>query len=90
MLGLESSADDTCAAVLYSPGKGQQTQIKSNVVIKQNQIHEQYGGIHPLHAQEAHQRNAPIAIQRALRQAGVTLNDLDAIGFTRGPGKQDP
>lgn len=46
ILGLESSADDSCAAVLYSPGPGQPTEVRSNVVIKQAAIHEQFGGIH--------------------------------------------
>lgn len=39
-----------------------------------------------LHAQEAHQRNMPLAIAQALDQAGVTIADLDGVGFTRGPG----
>ncbi|GAA5994132.1 hypothetical protein JCM11641_003832 [Rhodosporidiobolus odoratus] len=81
VLGLESSADDTCASVVTSP-----REILSNVVLKQSNIHEAYGGIHPLHAQEAHQRNMPLGIQQALRDANVGLSDLDGIAFTRGPG----
>ncbi|GAA6029254.1 hypothetical protein JCM8097_003589 [Rhodosporidiobolus ruineniae] len=81
VLGLESSADDTCAAVVTST-----RQILSNVVLKQSSIHETYGGIHPLHAQEAHQRNMPLAIKQALEEASVSLSDLDGIAFTRGPG----
>ncbi|GAA5932700.1 putative N(6)-L-threonylcarbamoyladenine synthase [Sporobolomyces koalae] len=81
ILGLESSADDSCASVVTSD-----RQILSNVVVKQSAIHESFGGIHPLHAQEAHQRNLPIAIRSALVEANVELNDLDAIAFTRGPG----
>lgn len=98
VLGLESSAgtqshlhrftgsdapstDDTCAAVVNSA-----RQILSNVVMKQSTVHEKFGGIHPLHAQEAHQVNMPFAIQRALREANVRLEDLDGIAFTRGPG----
>ncbi|GAA6050097.1 hypothetical protein JCM3770_001369 [Rhodotorula araucariae] len=81
VLGLESSADDTCAAIVSSERK-----ILSNIVLKQSAIHESFGGIHPLHAQEAHQTNMPLAIARALDEAGVRLEDLDGIAATRGPG----
>ncbi|GLB37247.1 putative required for the formation of a threonylcarbamoyl group on adenosine at position 37 (t(6)A37) in mitochondrial tRNAs that read codons beginning with adenine [Lyophyllum shimeji] len=79
---VESSADDTCAAVVTSS-----RQILSNVVIKQNDLHEGYGGIHPMVAIQAHQRNMPIAVKRALREANVDIRkDIDGIAFTRGPG----
>lgn len=101
VLGLESSAgarclrrvaldhadrytctvDDTCAAIVTSERK-----ILANVVLKQHAIHESFGGIHPLHAQEAHQVNMPVAIHRALTEARMTLDQLDGIAFTRGPG----
>lgn len=48
--------------------------------------HEKYGGIQPLIAIGHHSRNMPEAISRALREARLTLNDLDGIAFTRGPG----
>ncbi|GAA5999138.1 hypothetical protein JCM5350_007951 [Sporobolomyces pararoseus] len=81
VLGLESSADDSCASVVSST-----REILSNVVLKQSKIHESFGGIHPLHAQEAHQRNLPLAIKLALEEAKIKLDDLDGIAFTRGPG----
>ncbi|KWU46605.1 glycoprotease [Rhodotorula sp. JG-1b] len=81
VLGLESSADDTCAAIVTSERK-----ILANVVLKQHAIHESFGGIHPLHAQEAHQVNMPVAIHKALTEAGISLGELDGIAFTRGPG----
>ncbi|KIL68931.1 hypothetical protein M378DRAFT_71041 [Amanita muscaria Koide BX008] len=82
VLALESSADDTCAAVVTSS-----RQILSNVVIKQNQLQVAYGGIHPSVAIEAHQRNMPLAVQQALKNANVDLvRDIDGIAFTRGPG----
>lgn len=81
LLGLESSADDSCAAVVSST-RG----ILSNIVLKQHLLHESFGGIHPLFAQKAHQAQLPIAIRSALREANVHLGELDGIAFTRGPG----
>ena len=81
LLGLESSADDSCAAVVSST-RG----ILSNIVLKQHLLHESFGGIHPLFAQKAHQAQLPIAIRSALREANVGLKELDGIAFTRGPG----
>ncbi|KAF8629169.1 hypothetical protein AX17_005754 [Amanita inopinata Kibby_2008] len=82
VLALESSADDTCAAVVTSS-----RQILSNVIIKQNNLHEEFGGIHPMVAIEAHQRNMPLAVQQALRDAKLDPGkDIDGVAFTRGPG----
>ncbi|KAF8257944.1 glycoprotease [Lactarius quietus] len=81
VLALESSADDTCAAIVTSSG-----QILSNVVVKQNRIHEGYGGIHPYKAVQAHQQNMPGAVLRALRDANLAAAQVDGIAFTRGPG----
>ncbi|KAG5650193.1 hypothetical protein H0H81_000352 [Sphagnurus paluster] len=97
VLALESSADDSCAAVVTSSRA-----ILSNVVLKQNHLHEGYGGIHPMVAIQAHQRNMvspicaavrpltsvqPLAVKRALHEANVDIRkDIDGIAFTRGPG----
>ncbi|TIA88766.1 hypothetical protein E3P99_02407 [Wallemia hederae] len=81
ILALESSADDTCAAVVSS-----EREILSNVVLKQDQIHEQYGGIHPLYATQGHMRNISTAISEAIRRSGVAFGELDAIATTEGPG----
>lgn len=81
ILALESSADDTCAAVVSN-----QREILSNVVMKQDQIHEQYGGIHPLYATQGHMRNISTAISESISRAGVAFGDLDAIATTEGPG----
>ncbi|KAK1228982.1 Mitochondrial tRNAs modification protein [Marasmius sp. AFHP31] len=81
VLALESSADDTCAAIVNSNKR-----ILSNVRIKQNDLHEKWGGIHPAVAILAHQRNMPIAIKRALEEAKMDVKDVDGIAFTRGPG----
>lgn len=79
ILGIESSCDDTAAAVLCN-GK-----ILSNVVATQ-EIHKKYGGVVPELASRAHQQNIVPVIHEALNQAGITKNELSAIAFTRGPG----
>ncbi|EGN99643.1 hypothetical protein SERLA73DRAFT_167555 [Serpula lacrymans var. lacrymans S7.3] len=81
VLAFESSADDTCAAVVTSS-----RQILSNIVVKQHVLHEHFGGIHPSVAIEAHQRNMPGAVRRALEEAKITVGDVDGVAFTRGPG----
>lgn len=83
ILGLESSADDTCASIVTSRGE-----MLSNIVLKQSDLLERFGGIHPAHAQEAHSRNMGPAIKMALEEAqgGLSLQNLDGIAFTRGPG----
>lgn len=79
VLGIESSCDDTAAAVLLN-GK-----ILSNVVATQ-EIHKKYGGVVPELASRAHQQNIVPVIHEALSIAGINKNELSAIAFTRGPG----
>jgi N6-L-threonylcarbamoyladenine synthase len=79
ILGIESSCDDTSAAVSLN------TQILSNVIATQK-IHELYGGIVPELASRAHLKNIIPVVSEAIKQAGITLNDLDAVAFTKGPG----
>lgn len=79
ILGIESSCDDTSAAVIYN-GK-----ILSNVVANQD-IHTKYGGVVPELASRAHQQNIVPVIQQAIQQANIDKKDLHAIAFTRGPG----
>ncbi|GAA4271934.1 tRNA (adenosine(37)-N6)-threonylcarbamoyltransferase complex transferase subunit TsaD [Aquimarina gracilis] len=79
ILGIESSCDDTSAAILCN-GK-----VLSNVVASQK-IHELYGGVVPELASRAHQQNIVPVIDQAIKQAGIDKNDLNAIAFTRGPG----
>ncbi|KAJ7128876.1 Gcp-like domain-containing protein [Mycena crocata] len=81
VLALESSADDTCAAVVDS-----ERRIWSNVVVKQHKLHEKVGGIEPLVALLAHQRNMPGAVRKALADANLDMDGIDGIAFTRGPG----
>ncbi|KDQ10113.1 hypothetical protein BOTBODRAFT_116291 [Botryobasidium botryosum FD-172 SS1] len=81
VLALESSADDTCAAIVTSEKK-----ILSNVVFKQHADHQEFGGIHPTVAIAAHQREMARVVRRALSEAGLTVHQIDGIAFTRGPG----
>ena len=79
ILGIESSCDDTSAAILCN-GK-----VLSNVVASQK-IHELYGGVVPELASRAHQQNIVPVVDQALKQANIKKTDLSAIAFTRGPG----
>ena len=79
ILAIESSCDDTSAAVLRND------RILSNVIASQK-VHEQYGGVVPELASRAHQQNIVPVVDAAIRQAGIHKNDLDAVAFTRGPG----
>jgi len=79
ILGIESSCDDTAAAVINN-GK-----ILANVVATQK-IHEEFGGVVPELASRAHQKNIVPVVHQALRKANIDKKDLKAIAFTRGPG----
>ena len=79
ILGIESSCDDTSAAVICN-GK-----VLTNVVANQK-IHAKYGGVVPELASRAHQQNIVPVIQQAIQQANIDKKQLSAIAFTRGPG----
>lgn len=79
ILGIESSCDDTSAAVV-SDGI-----LLSNTIASQS-VHEEYGGVVPELASRAHQQNIVPVVDAAIRRAGIAKSDLSAIAFTRGPG----
>lgn len=79
ILGIESSCDDTSAAVLRD------TTLLSSVIASQA-VHEKYGGVIPELASRAHQQNIVPVVDTALKEAGITPDKIDAIAFTRGPG----
>jgi N6-L-threonylcarbamoyladenine synthase len=79
ILGIESSCDDTSAAVIRD------RQLLSNVIAGQD-VHEKYGGVVPELASRAHQQNIVPVVDRALKEAGISSRDIDAVAFTRGPG----
>ena len=78
-MGIESSCDDTSAAVIRDG------YLLSNVIASQD-VHRKYGGVVPELASRAHQQNIIPVVDTALRQAGVEKDDVDAVAFTRGPG----
>lgn len=79
ILGIESSCDDTSAAVIRNGV------LLSNVVASQA-VHEAYGGVVPELASRAHQQNVVPVVHEALKKAGVKKEELSAVAFTRGPG----
>ena len=79
ILGIESSCDDTSAAVLKND------LLLSNVIANQD-VHQKYGGVVPELASRMHQQNIIPVVHEALNKAGITKDKLDAIAFTRGPG----
>lgn len=79
ILGIESSCDDTSAAVLKNET------ILSNIIASQD-IHKLYGGVVPELASRAHQQNIIPVVDQAIKKAGIALKDIDAIAFTKGPG----
>lgn len=79
ILGIESSCDDTSAAVIKNG-------VLLSSVIASQAVHEAYGGVVPELASRAHQQNIVPVVHEALKRAGVTKEQLSAIAFTRGPG----
>lgn len=79
ILAIESSCDDTSAAVLCND------KVLANIVARQS-VHEAYGGVVPELASRAHQQNIVPVVDVALTKAGITKDDLHAIAFTQGPG----
>ncbi len=81
VLAIESSCDDTCAAVIHSDGR-----ILSNVISSQHASHARFGGVVPEVASRHHLEIVDLIVQQALEQAGLSLDDIGLIAATRGPG----
>lgn len=79
ILGIESSCDDTSAAILKDGV------VLSNIIASQK-VHEAYGGVVPELASRAHQQNIIPVVDQAIKKAGVSMDEINAIAFTRGPG----
>ena len=80
LLALETSCDDTCAAVVTG------ATIRSNVISSQAASHARYGGVVPEVASRHHVQLVTPVVEAALERAGITLDDVDALAVTRGPG----
>lgn len=85
LLGLESSCDDTAAAIVRQ-SVGAQPEILSSVVYGQGDMHAAFGGVVPEIAARAHTEKLDVCATEALRDAGLTLADIDAVAVTAGPG----
>jgi len=85
VLGLETSCDETAAAVVEA-GEGLRGRVLSDVVHTQREVHEKWGGVVPELASRDHLQRVLPVIDEALRKAGCELSDLDGISVTRGPG----
>ncbi|HEX3016160.1 MAG TPA: tRNA (adenosine(37)-N6)-threonylcarbamoyltransferase complex transferase subunit TsaD [Desulfobacteria bacterium] len=81
ILGIETSCDETAAAVLVN-GRS----VLANVVSSQIPVHQKFGGVVPEIASRHHLENLPLVVDQALREAGLTFADLSAIAVTHGPG----
>ncbi|MFY9689373.1 MAG: hypothetical protein WAJ86_05525, partial [Candidatus Acidiferrales bacterium] len=81
ILGIESSCDETAAAIVAGGRR-----ILSSVVASQVDIHRKYGGVVPELASREHLRQIVPVVREAIGQAGVELRNVDAIAVTRGPG----
>ena len=81
VLGIESSCDETAAAVLRD-GKT----LSANLVASQTELHQEYGGVVPELASRRHMETINLLIDRAMEESGITLTDLDGIAVSKGPG----
>lgn len=84
ILGIESSCDDTAAAVVT--GTSDSAEVLSSVVYGQFELHSEFGGVVPEIAARAHAEKVDICVEEALASADITLADIDAIAVTSGPG----
>ena len=81
ILAIETSCDDTCAAVVSRAGE-----VRSNVVASQGLLHERYGGVVPEIASRRHLELVDAVVDDALERAGASLDDAEMVAVTRGPG----
>lgn len=80
ILGIESSCDETAVAITKNG------ELLSNVISSQIEVHKKYGGVMPEIASRLHLENIAFVLDKALNDANISLNEIDAIAFTRGPG----
>ena len=85
LLGLESSCDDTAAALVRQM-PGQRAQVLSSVVVGQTELHASFGGVVPEIAARAHAEKLDLCVEKALAEAELSLADVDGFAVTAGPG----
>ena len=81
VLGIESSCDETAAAVVKD-----KKEVLSSIIASQIDVHKEFGGVVPEVASRIHVENISIVIEKALKEAGLTMEDIDAVAITQGPG----
>ena len=86
VLGIETSCDETAAAVVEDPGAGLAWQIRSNIVASQIDIHREWGGVVPELASRQHVRDICGVVERALADGNASWDTVDALAVTQGPG----
>ncbi|MHB1330416.1 MAG: tRNA (adenosine(37)-N6)-threonylcarbamoyltransferase complex transferase subunit TsaD [Minisyncoccota bacterium] len=88
ILAIETSCDETAITILECRGSLPLPQFKvlGDSLLSQIHIHEQYGGVYPMLAKREHQKNLPILLDKTLKEAGMTIADMDYIAVTSGPG----
>ena len=86
VLAIDTSCDDTAAAVIGEEGEGGGRKLLSNVVSSQIAVHQKYGGVVPELASRKHLESIVPIVTEALRTAGTTLSDINGIAVTQGPG----
>src|SRR3989338_2557109 len=88
ILAIETSCDETAIAILECTGdeKSAKFTVLGNALLSQVEIHKEYGGVVPMLAKREHQKNLPHILNEALAEANVSLQDIDAIAVTAGPG----
>jgi len=85
LLGIETSCDETSAAVLVAGGRGGAPELASLIILSQD-IHQVFGGVVPELASRAHLAALPAVVERTLAEAGVSWSAVDAVAVTQGPG----
>jgi len=87
ILGIETSCDETAAAVITTTGdEGRPWILRSNVIASQTEVHREWGGVVPELASRQHVRDICGVVERALTDAGIGWADVDALAVTQGPG----
>jgi N6-L-threonylcarbamoyladenine synthase len=84
VLGIDTSCDDTCVAVLEV--RGSRFDVRSNIVSSQIKVHKKYGGVFPTLAKREHKKNLPIVFKKAIKEAKIKENQIDLVSVTIGPG----